>query len=438
VSDKQRLVIVGGVILGLVGGLGTLTWFQYRKNSAYSEQIAVKQQEAGEAKQKIARIPALRQQAQELSEQVDRYASILPKEREVVHDAFVETIARFARDLKIESGVRLAVVGATGAVGQEMLKVLEERDFPAAELLCLADPSEAGSKLKFKDQTLTVGVADAQAFKQSDLALFAVGTDVSRALAPLAMENDCVVIDNSYAFRLDDNVPLVVPEVNAAAAASHQGIIANPNCSTIIMVVAINPIHQAVGIKRVVVSTYQAVSGAGQAGLEELDKQVRQYLDKVPVTPQVFQHQIAFNLIPHIDDFVEENYTREEMKMVWETRKIMGVPDLKVAPTAVRVPVFRSHSESINIETQRPLEADEARRILESAPGVIVLDDPTAKIYPMPWFTSNRDEVFVGRIRQDITLDNGLAMWVAADQIRKGAATNSIQIAEIVVQQNLY
>lgn len=318
------------------------------------------------------------------------------------------------------SGVRLAVVGATGAVGQEMLKVLEERDFPAAELLCLADPSEAGSKLKFKDQTLTVGVADAQAFKQSDLALFAVGTDVSRALAPLAMENDCVVIDNSYAFRLDDNVPLVVPEVNAAAAASHQGIIANPNCSTIIMVVAINPIHQAVGIKRVVVSTYQAVSGAGQAGLEELDKQVRQYLDKVPVTPQVFQHQIAFNLIPHIDDFVEENYTREEMKMVWETRKIMGVPDLKVAPTAVRVPVFRSHSESINIETQRPLEADEARRILESAPGVIVLDDPTAKIYPMPWFTSNRDEVFVGRIRQDITLDNGLAMWVAADQIRKG------------------
>ena len=172
--------------------------------------------------------------------------------------------------------------------------------------------------------------------------------------------------------------------------------------------------------------------------MEELDKQVRQYLDKVPVTPQVFQHQIAFNLIPHIDDFVEENYTREEMKMVWETRKIMGVPDLKVAPTAVRVPVFRSHSESINIETQRPLEADEARRILESAPGVIVLDDPTAKIYPMPWFTSNRDEVFVGRIRQDITLDNGLAMWVAADQIRKGAATNSIQIAEIVVQQNLY
>ena len=334
--------------------------------------------------------------------------------------------------------VRLAVVGATGAVGREMLKVLEERDFPAAELLCLADPNEAGSKLKFKGQTLTVGVADAQAFKRSDLALFAVGTDVSRALAPLAMENGCVVIDNSYAFRLDDNVPLVVPEVNAAAAVSHKGIIANPNCSTIIMVVAINPIHQAAGIKRVVVSTYQAVSGAGQAGLEELDKQVRQYLEKGPMTPQVFQHQIAFNLIPHIDDFVEDNYTREEMKLVWETRKIMGIPDLKVAPTAVRVPVFRSHSESINIETLKPLEADEARSILQSAPGVVVLDDPSAKVYPMPWFTSNRDEVFVGRIRKDISLDNGLAIWVAADQIRKGAATNSIQIAEIVAQQNLY
>jgi len=338
----------------------------------------------------------------------------------------------------VANEVRLAVVGATGAVGREMLKVLEERDFPAAELLCLADPNEAGSKLKFKGQTLTVGVADAQAFKRSDLALFAVGTDVSRALAPLAMENGCVVIDNSYAFRLDDNVPLVVPEVNAAAAVSHKGIIANPNCSTIIMVVAINPIHQAAGIKRVVVSTYQAVSGAGQAGLEELDKQVRQYLEKGPMTPQVFQHQIAFNLIPHIDDFVEDNYTREEMKLVWETRKIMGIPDLKVAPTAVRVPVFRSHSESINIETLKPLEADEARSILQSAPGVVVLDDPSAKVYPMPWFTSNRDEVFVGRIRKDISLDNGLAIWVAADQIRKGAATNSIQIAEIVAQQNLY
>ncbi len=334
--------------------------------------------------------------------------------------------------------VKLAVVGATGAVGQEMLKVLEERNFPAGELLCLADPSEAGTKIKFKGESLTVGVADAQAFKQSDLALFAVGTDISRILAPLAVDNDCVVIDNSYAFRLDETVPLVVPEVNAYAVASHKGIIANPNCSTIIMVVAINPIHQAAGIKRVVVSTYQAVSGAGKAGIDELDQQTRDYLRDGKTTPQVFQHQIAFNLIPHIDDFVEDNYTREEMKMVWETRKIMNLPDLKVAPTAVRVPVFRSHSESINIETARHLEVEEVKQILASAPGVVVQDDPLHRIYPMPLYTSNRDEVFVGRIRKDISVENGLALWVAADQIRKGAATNAIQIAEIVVEQNLY
>lgn len=334
--------------------------------------------------------------------------------------------------------VKLAVVGATGAVGQEMLKVLEERNFPAGELLCLADPSEAGSKIKFKGEILTVGVADAQAFKQSDLALFAVGTDVSRALAPLAVENDCVVIDNSYAFRLDEGIPLVVPEVNAYAIASHKGIIANPNCSTIIMVVAINPIHQAAGIKRVVVSTYQAVSGAGKAGIDELDQQTRDYLHDGKTSPRVFQHQIAFNLIPHIDDFVDDNYTREEMKMVWETRKIMSVPDMKIAPTAVRVPVFRSHSESINIETFKHVEVDEVKRILASAPGVVVQDDPLNRVYPMPLYTSNRDEVFVGRIRRDISIENGLALWVAADQIRKGAATNAIQIAEIVVEQNLY
>jgi len=338
----------------------------------------------------------------------------------------------------VANAVTLAVVGATGAVGQEMLKILEERDFPAGELLCLADPSEAGSTLKFKGQTITVGIADAQAFKQSDLALFAVGTEVSRSLAPVAAANGCVVIDNSYAFRLDREVPLVVPEVNAGAIAAHKGIIANPNCSTIIMVVAINPIHLAAGIKRVVVSTYQAVSGAGKAGLDELDRQSRDYLGDVQVIPQVFQHQIAFNLIPHIDDFVEDDYTREEMKMVWETRKIMCIPDLRVAPTAVRVPVYRSHSESINIETERSLGVAEARQILRSAPGVVVLDDPAANIYPMPLYTSNRDEVFVGRIRKDISIDNGLAMWVAADQIRKGAATNAIQIAEIVVAQNLY
>ncbi|MDD3995601.1 MAG: aspartate-semialdehyde dehydrogenase [Bacilli bacterium] len=334
--------------------------------------------------------------------------------------------------------VRLAIVGATGAVGQEMLKILEERNFPVKEILLLADPSEAGTKLKFRGETITVQSAGAQAFKQSDLALFAVGTDVSKLLAPIAKENNCLVIDNSYAFRMDENVPLVVPEVNSEDIATHQGIIANPNCSTTIMVVAINPIHQAVGIKRVIVSTYQAVSGAGKAGIEELDRNVRSYYENKESLAEVFQHQIAFNLIPHIDVFVEDNYTREEMKMVYETRKIMHAPDLRVAPTAVRVPVFRSHSESINLETEKEISAEEARKILSSAPGIVVQDEPLQNVYPMPLYTSNKDEVYVGRIRRDISLDNGLAFWVASDQIRKGAATNAIQIAEVVVAKNLY
>ncbi len=335
-------------------------------------------------------------------------------------------------------GLKLAVVGATGAVGQEMLKVLEERDFKVEEILCLADPREAGTKLKYKGETIIVRQVDADAFKQSDLALFAVGSDISLQLAPMAVENNCVVIDNSYAFRLDESVPLVVPEVNPLDIGLHQGIIANPNCSTIIMVVAINPIHLAAGIKRVVVSTYQAVSGAGIAGLNELEISTRNYLEHREITPEVFQYQIAFNLIPHIDVFVDDNYTREEMKMVWETRKIMHAPDLKIAPTAVRVPVFRSHSESINLETEKHLSIEEVRRILAEAPGVIVQDNPQANIYPMPLYTSNKDEVFVGRIREDLSVENGLALWVAADQIRKGAATNAIQIAEIVADKNLY
>jgi len=335
-------------------------------------------------------------------------------------------------------GIKLAVVGATGAVGQEMLKILEERDFKIKEILCLADPREAGTKIKFKGETVIVRQVDADAFKQSDMALFAVGSDISQQLAPMAVENNCVVIDNSYAFRMDDGVPLVVPEVNPLDIGFHKGIIANPNCSTIIMVVAINPIHLAAGIKRVVVSTYQAVSGAGKAGLDELELSTRNYLQQLETTPEVFQHQIAFNLIPHIDVFEDDNYTREEMKMVWETRKIMHAPDLRIAPTAVRVPVFRSHSESINLETERYLSVEEVKQILTAAPGVIVQDNPQANIYPMPLYTSNKDEVFVGRIRRDFSVDNGLALWVAADQIRKGAATNAIQIAEIVADKNLY
>lgn len=335
-------------------------------------------------------------------------------------------------------GIRLAIVGATGAVGQEMMKILEERDFPIKELVCLADPKEAGTKLKFKGEELIVKGANEEAFKDVNVALFAVGNDVSKMLAPLANKNNCVVIDNSFAFRLVDEVPLVVPEVNPEDISTHKGIIASPNCSTIIMTVAINPLHKAFGLKRVVVSTYQAVSGAGKAGIDELELHTKAYINGEKVNPEVFQHEIAFNLIPHIDTFVEDDYTREEMKMVWETRKIMHDPDLKIAATAVRVPVFRSHSESINLDLEKPASVAQVREVLENAPGIIVQDDINNNVYPMPLFTSHTDEVYVGRIRKDISSDNGVAIWVAADQIRKGAATNTIQIAEIVVDKNLY
>jgi aspartate-semialdehyde dehydrogenase len=338
----------------------------------------------------------------------------------------------------VADGIRLAVVGATGAVGQEMLKVLAERDFKIKELICLADPREAGTKVKYKGEDFVVRGAEPAAFKDADVALFAVGTEVSKILAPEAVKNNCVVIDNSYAFRLEEGVPLVVPEVNADDIGQHKGIIANPNCSTIIMVVAINPIHRAAGLTRVVVSTYQAVSGAGKAGIDELRNHAENYLKGEEMTPQVFQHPIAFNLIPHIDEFLEGNYTREEMKMVWETRKIMHCPELAIAATTVRVPVFRSHSESINLETEKEITVEEVKHILSSAPGVVVQDDPKQKLYPMPLYSSDTDEVYVGRIRKDISAERGIVLWVAADQIRKGAATNAVQKASIVVEKNLY
>jgi aspartate-semialdehyde dehydrogenase len=338
----------------------------------------------------------------------------------------------------VSEGIRLAIVGATGAVGQEMLKILEQRQLNIKELICLADPREEGTIVNFKGEDIVVRGASSEAFKKADIALFAVGTDVSKALAPDAIRENCTVIDNSYAFRMDENTPLVVPEVNPEDISLHKGIIANPNCSTIIMAVAINPIHKAAKLKRVIVSTYQAVSGAGKAGIDELTQHARAFMDGDEVKLDVFSHQIAFNVIPHIDVFVDDAYSREEMKMVWETRKIMHVPDLKIAATAVRVPVYRSHSESINLETEKALAPEEARDILSKAPGIIIQDDPGNNIYPMPLYTANSDEVFVGRIRKDISNDNGIAMWVAADQIRKGAATNAIQIAEIVVEKNLY
>ncbi len=338
----------------------------------------------------------------------------------------------------MSQGIRLAIVGATGAVGQEMMQILAERNFPIKELICLAAPSEAGTKLSFKGENITVKGADEEAFKDADLALFAVETEISKMLAPLANKHDCVVIDNSNAFRLADEVPLVVPEVNARDINDHKGIIASPNCSTIIMVVAINPLHEKFGLERVIVSTYQAVSGAGKAGLDELDLHTKAYYDKKEVKAQVFQYPIAFNLIPHIDVFVEDDYTKEEMKMVYETRKIMHAPELKIAATAVRVPVYRSHSESINMDLKKPASVSEVKEVLKNAPGIIVQDDIANNIYPMPLYAANTDEVFVGRIRRDISNDNAIAFWVAADQIRKGAATNTIQIAEVIVDKNLY
>jgi aspartate-semialdehyde dehydrogenase len=332
--------------------------------------------------------------------------------------------------------LKVAVVGATGAVGQEMLRGLEERNFPITKLKALAAPEEAGTLVRFRGEDHVVEAAAPESFEGCQIALFAAG-EVVRWLGPEAVKRGAVVVDNSNTFRMDPTVPLIVPEVNPEDVRNHQGIIANPNCSTIIMVVALKPLHDAARIKRVVVSTYQAVSGAGVAGLKELDVQTRQLLAEEKIKPEVFQHQIGFNLIPHIDVFEENGYTKEELKMLYETRKIMHEPEMKVSATAVRVPVFRSHSESINIETEKKLTAAEARQILSRAPGIIVQDDPGQNKYPMPVFTAHTDEVFVGRIREDLSIENGLNFWVAADQIRKGAAINTIQIAEILVRENL-
>lgn len=338
----------------------------------------------------------------------------------------------------MSSAIKLAVIGATGAVGQEMFKILEERNLNIERLIATAAADEVGTVLKFRGEDVVVQASGEEVFKEADIALFAIDSDISKILAPLARKNNCVVVDNSSAFRMTDGIPLVVPEVNPGDVRLHQGLIANPNCSTIIMVVALNPLHLAFGIKRIVVSTYQAVSGAGKAGLDELISATRNYLAGIPVEPAVFQYPIAFNLIPQIDVFTDDGYTKEEMKMLFETRKIMHAPELQVCPTTIRVPVLRSHSESINIETEKAFDISEVRSILASAPGVVLQDDPANRIYPMPLNSSGRDEVFVGRIRRDMSVPNGLALWAVGDQIRKGAATNAIQIVELLVEQNLY
>ena len=327
----------------------------------------------------------------------------------------------------------VVIVGAAGAVGQELLKILEERDFPVGELKLCATTRSAGKEMLFRGKPYIVEVTTPDSFQAMDIALFAGGV-ASKEFGPAAVERGAVVIDNSSNYRMDPAVPLVVPEVNPEDVKWHKGIIANPNCSTIQMVVALKPIHDAARIKRVVVATYQAVSGAGREGIEELVAQTGTVLAGGEASPKVFQYQIAFNLIPHIDVFMDLDYTKEEWKMVKETQKILHDDSMAITATTVRVPVYRSHSEAINIETEKKVTAAEAKKLFEEFPGIVVLDDPSEKKYPMPLYTSNLDEVFIGRIREDNSIPNGLNIWVVADQIRKGAATNAVQIAELVVK----
>jgi aspartate-semialdehyde dehydrogenase len=329
----------------------------------------------------------------------------------------------------------IAVVG-TGAVGQELLKVLSERNFPVGNVRLLATERSAGKKAEFNGQEITIEVTTPEAFAGVDIALFAGGS-ASVEFAHHAVAAGAVVIDNGSAFRLNPDVPLVVPEVNPHAVENHQGIIANPNCSTIQMVVALNPIHHRAKIKRVVVSTYQAVSGAGAEAIEEMLEQTKQLLAGGKFTPQVFPHQIALNMLPQIDIFLDNGYTKEEMKLVNETKKIMEDNNIRITATTVRVPVVNGHSESVNIETEVKLTKAEAIELLATAPGIILADDPSTKKYPMPIDVQGRDEVFVGRIREDESIENGLNLWIVADNLRKGAATNAIQIAELLIAKNL-
>jgi aspartate-semialdehyde dehydrogenase len=333
---------------------------------------------------------------------------------------------------------KVAVVGATGAVGEVMLSILAERKFPASEVVALASERSAGGHVAFGDDEIMV--RDLASFDPAgvDIALFSAGGSISKEYAPKFAAAGAVVIDNSSAFRYDDDVPLVVSEVNPEQVKNRpRGIIANPNCSTMQMLVALGPIHRKAGIERINVATYQSVSGAGRSGLEELGKQTAALLNFQEIEPQRFQAQIAFNLIPHIDDFQDNGFTKEEMKLVWETRKILGDPNIQVNPTAVRVPVFYGHSEAVNVETREKIGADEVRALLEKAPGVEVVDERKPGGYPTPvTHASGRDPVYVGRIRDDISHPRGVNLWIVSDNIRKGAALNAVQIAELVAAES--
>jgi len=334
---------------------------------------------------------------------------------------------------------RVAVVGATGAVGQQMVACLEERRFPVSQLFPLASERSLGKTVTFLGKEITVEVLSEDSFDGVEIALFSAGGGISKEYGPIAARAGAVVVDNSSAWRMDPDVPLVVPEVNPhdIGLYTQRGIIANPNCSTIQMVVALKPLHDAARIKRVVVSTYQAVSGTGQKAVDELAEQVRALLSCQATKNKVYPHRIAFNVLPHIDVFLSNGYTKEEMKMVNETVKIMGDDTIQVTATTVRVPVFYGHSEAVNIETERKLTPEEARQILAKAPGVKVVDNPAKNEYPMPLDATGQDLTLVGRIREDFSIANGLNFWVVADNLRKGAATNAVQIAEILIRDYL-
>ena len=324
----------------------------------------------------------------------------------------------------------VAVVGATGAVGVEMIKTLEKRNFPASRLTLLASARSVGKKLNFRGQEIEIKELRKDSFTGIDIALFSAGGSVSKEFAPVAAKAGCVVIDNSSAFRMDDSVPLVIPEINAPDVRQHKGIIANPNCTTAITLMALYPLHQAFGVRRIFASSYQAVSGTGAKALEELQRQVEQIVEGKPVTREVYPHQIAFNVLPHVDSFLPSGYTKEEMKMENEGRKIMHHPGFRASVTCVRVPVYRAHSVAVSAEFEQPVAPDAARDVLLKAPGLDVVDNPEKKEYPLPLYAAEKYNCQVGRIRQDCALDNGICFWVAGDQLLKGAALNAVQIAE--------
>jgi aspartate-semialdehyde dehydrogenase len=324
----------------------------------------------------------------------------------------------------------VAVVGATGAVGVEMIKTLEKRNFPVGKLTLLASARSTGKKLTFRGTEITVQELTKDAFNGVDIALFSAGGNISKEFAPIAAKAGCVVVDNSSAFRMDDQVPLVIPEINASDVKKHKGIIANPNCTTAITLMALYPLHHAFGCKRIFASSYQAVSGTGAKAIEELRRQVVQVVQGLPVTREVYPHQIAFNVLPQVDSFLPTGYTKEEMKMENEGRKIMHHPTFRASVTCVRVPVYRAHSVAVTAEFDRPITVAAAREVLKRAPGLDVVDDPAKSEYPLPLYLAEHDNCAVGRLRLDCAMDNGLCFWVAGDQLLKGAALNAVQIAE--------